>query len=643
MEVDEKNFKNIQIYRSIIFRLNKEQQVEKDREKRKRINLELKDNIEKALEILPNDINLRTSLMYTYIRLNDLDKARNIGEELLSTYKIEEIISGLSIIEEKSGNYDKAIEYIKILLELNPNNQKYYDKLEIIECKKQNIPVDDKLLKKRETYKNISSLERSVLMETEKQQGVLERQGINSNKKEILQENYFKIFQQIKEMAENILVMYPKEIVAREKLIKALYNIGEEEQARIEIEDLLNIDAKNEIALWYLSKMQRDNGEIEEEKETLERILANSKRGTNLNVQKRLEKVNKLIEERKIKNQLEQEKQKSYTEEARIEFIDKIQKDFLYGNITKDDISTKIEEARKYPNFDKSLIELLNIKAMMTEDKIEKINALNKYIDTEETLTKESYRRVINEISKTREDIKNDQNVEQYLNEKEQLEKENRQAKAREERKYYQETIQKLSRGEITKENLQEVIKKLETFNDIGKSIFLITKLYEIIYDRNVAYTNLAKYTSMLNLSKEQRKEIADLQKMLTDNDREFGKTKRIKGIYQKNERKKQRYNKKVQKEEIEQYLRENKTVKQISNLLKDKGITLQYITRLKSNYIKNNPQKQQEYLQLEEDVKALLKGGYSSNETHEIIEYDVPLYRIKELERQLKQKEVEL
>ncbi len=91
MEVNEKNFK---IYKSIIFRLNKEQQLEKNSEKRKRINLELKDNIEKALEILPNDINLRTSLMYTYIRLNDLDKARNIGEELLSTYKIEEIISG---------------------------------------------------------------------------------------------------------------------------------------------------------------------------------------------------------------------------------------------------------------------------------------------------------------------------------------------------------------------------------------------------------------------------------------------------------------------------------------------------------------------------------------------------------------------
>ena len=323
-----------------------------------------------------------------------------------------------------------------------------------------------------------------------------------------------------------------------------------------------------------------------------------------------MERVNNLIEERKIKNQLEQEKQKSYTEESRIEFIDKIQKDFLHGILTKDDISKKIEEARKYPNFDKSLIELLNIKAMMTEDKIEKINALNKYIDTEETLTKESYRRVISEISKTREDIKNDKKVEDYLNKKEQLEKEKRQTRAKEERKYYRETIQKLSRGEITRENLQEVIKKLETFNDIGKSIFLITKLYEIIYDRNVAYTNLAKYTSLLNLSKEQRREIADLQKMLTDNDRQFGKTKRIKRIYQKNERKKQKYNKKVQKEEIEQYIRQNKTTKQIYNLLKYKGITLKYITRLKNNYIKNNPQKQQEYLQLEEDVKALLKGG---------------------------------
>lgn len=640
MEVNEKNFK---IYKSIIFRLNKEQQLEKNSEKRKSINLELKDNIEKALEILPNDINLRTNLMYAYIRLNDLNKARAVGEELISAYKTEEIINGLSIIEEKSGNYDKAIEYMKLLLELKPNNQKYVDELEILECKKQNIPIDGNLIKKKELYKKIASLERSILTETEKQQGILERQGINSNKQKILQENYLKIFQQIKEMAESILLMYPREIIAREKLVKALYNIGEEKQAEIEIKDLLNIDNKDEIALWYLSKIQRDNGKIEKEKETLERILNNSKRGTNIKAQKRLERVNNLIEERKIKNQLEQEKQKSYTEESRIEFIDKIQKDFLHGILTKDDISKKIEEARKYPNFDKSLIELLNIKAMMTEDKIEKINALETYIDTEQSLTKESYGRVINEISKTREDIKNDQNVEQYLNEKEQLEKENRQAKAREERKYYQETIQKLSRGEITKENLQEVIKKLETFNDIGKSIFLITKLYEIIYDRNVAYTNLAKYTSMLNLSKEQRKEIADLQKMLTDNDRKFGKTKRIKGIYQKNERKKQRYNKKVQKEEIEQYLGENKTVKQIYNLLKDKGITIQYITRLKSYYIKNNPQKQQEYLQLEEDVKALLKGGYSSNETHEIIEYDVPLYRIKELERQLKQKEVEL
>ena len=77
MEVNEKNFK---IYKSIIFRLNKEQQLEKNSEKRKSINLELKDNIEKALEILPNDINLRTNLMYAYIRLNDLNKARAVGE-----------------------------------------------------------------------------------------------------------------------------------------------------------------------------------------------------------------------------------------------------------------------------------------------------------------------------------------------------------------------------------------------------------------------------------------------------------------------------------------------------------------------------------------------------------------------------------
>ena len=130
------------------------------------------------------------------------------------------------------------------------------------------------------------------------------------------------------------------------------------------------------------------------------------------------------------------------------------------------------------------------------------------------------------------------------------------------------------------------------------------------------------------------------MQKILTDGKKPSGATKRIKGLYKKKESKKQRYNKKVQKQKIEQYLEESKTVKQIYNMLKNNGTSLKSIAKLKSSYIKRNPKKQQEYQKLEEDAIALLKGGYTPSEVYEIMEYDVPSTRLIELNKLLKDKE---
>ena len=138
MDVDKE--KQMKVYRSIIFRLDKEQRMENNWDKRREINIQLKENLEKALEIAPDDVELKIDLMYTCINLKEIENARKIGKELLGQTETKGFLNGLALIEEKSGNYDKAIEYVKKILKKEPNNQALKERLEILEHKQQNIP-----------------------------------------------------------------------------------------------------------------------------------------------------------------------------------------------------------------------------------------------------------------------------------------------------------------------------------------------------------------------------------------------------------------------------------------------------------------------------------------------------------------------
>ena len=646
---NEKNFnknkskkeKDIKTYKKIIFRLQKQKRIEKRPYKKREIDIELKETLKKALEITPEDVELKIALMYIYIDLRELENARKIGNTLFGQTEAKGYLNALSLIEEKSGNYDKAIEYVQKMLEKEPKNQALQDRLEIMEDKRKNKPIREDLLEKRRAYKKIASLERSVIRKTEEQQGILERRGELSNKNEILQKNYKRIYGQIRKIAEEIIKKHPEEIVAREKLIKSLYYIGESEQAREEIGKILKLYNRDEVALWYLSKIQRDNGELEGEKETLENILENSEPGTNIKVQKRLENVKHMIEKKEEKKRLEELKKDTYTEERRKEFIQDLQKDFVQGNITKQDIKSQIENARKYPNFDKSLLELLEMESLMTGDKREKIEKLENYIDTEPTLTPETYNNILDEISRSRQKIEEDKKIEDYLDKKEQEEEQIRQERAKEQREYSREIIKRLNKGDITKEELPKIVAKLETFDDVGKSVFLITKLYEILYDRNKAYESLGKYTSLLRLTSRQRKQIVDLQERLTESKKQTGSTARIKGVYEKKNQKEERYHKKIQKGKIVKALENGKTVKQI--LQTEKGISLKTIMKIKNTQIKKNPELQQEYANLEEDATILIKGGYKPKEVYELMEYDIPFSRIREISKALKEHEIEI
>ena len=646
---NEKNFnknkskkeKDIKTYKNIIFRLQKQKRIEKRPYKKREIDIELKETLKKALEITPEDVELKIALMYIYIDLRELENARKIGNTLFGQTESKGYLNALSLIEEKSGNYDKAIEYVQKMLEKEPKNQALQDRLEIMEDKKENKPIREDLLEKKRAYKKIASLERSVIRETEEQQGILERRGELSNRNEILQKNYKRIYGQIRKIAEEIIKKHPEEIVAREKLIKSLYYIGESEQAREEIGKILKLYNRDEVALWYLSKIQRDNGELEGEKETLENILENSEPGTNIKVQKRLENVKHMIEKKEEKKRLEELKKDTYTEERRKEFIQDLQKDFVQGNITKQDIKSQIENARKYPNFDKSLLELLEMESLMTGDKREKIEKLENYIDTEPTLTPETYNNILDEISRSRQKIEEDKKIEDYLDKKDQEEEQNRQERVKEQREYSREIIKRLNKGDITKKELPKIVSKLETFDDVGKSVFLITKLYEILYDRNKAYESLGKYTSLLRLTSRQRKQIVDLQERLTESKKQTGSTARIKGVYEKKNQKEERYHKKIQKGKIVKALENGKTVKQI--LQTEKGISLKTIMKIKNTQIKKNPELQQKYANLEEDATILIKGGYKPKEVYELMEYDIPFSRIREISKALKEHEIEI
>lgn len=495
-------------YKSIIFKLDKEQRNEKDIAKRKKLLLTLKNRLQRVLEILPNDLDMQTKLMYVYIGLNDIEGAKNIAYGLLDKTNSRDILNGLSIIEERTGNYNQAIEYIDKILEKEPYNQALKKKKERIENKKNNKDFRE-ITSIEKMYREIATLERNVGRIAEERQGENVIYGKEFEKNKTLQETYLSTYEKIKEIANKILLENPQEIIAKQKLLKSLFITGKIEEAEQIANTLLNDYGKDEIALWYLSKIQRERGNLEKEKGYLEEILSNSPEGTQIKVQQRLERVKHLLENQKEEEQLKKGLEENYTEETRQEFIEQARRDFIYGNIRLTEIEQLIQEARKYPNFVKSLIVLLDIKSKITDNKQDKIDELENYIDEEFSVTPEEYDNILNEIAQTRKEIKEDNIVEQYLD-REKKEEVKRQ------REYSKYVIERLGKGEIKRDDLPEIVSQLEKFKDRTRAIFLITKLYEILYDKEKAYNELMKYTYIADLTKEEQEGIAKMQKLLT-------------------------------------------------------------------------------------------------------------------------------
>ena len=66
-----------------------------------------------------------------------------------------------------------------------------------------------------------------------------------------------------------------------------------------------------------------------------------------------------------------------------------------------------------------------------------------------------------------------------------------------------------------------------------------------------------------------------------------------------------------MNKEEIIRHLEDRKTVKQIANILKEKGVSLKSIARVKTFYLRQNEELRKENLRLEVYARNLIQEGY--------------------------------
>ncbi len=390
----EENEKN---YRTIIFRLYRQQKDESNRDKRRKILEELREKLEDILKIIPDDIDMKTKLMYTYINLNQMDKAKDLGYKLLKVSNTPQVLNGVSIIEEKSKNYTEAIKLVDQILKILPDNEFYKNKRKRLYDKSKSFQSNNDL---HRNYAKIATLERSVNSLVKKKEDDLRIHGEKIDHKEIYHDICLDVYIQIKSIAEQILEKYPDEIIAKEKLVKALYCIDDFENAKSTALNFLQTLPDDEIILYYLCKIARSNDNLLEEKEYLEKIInSNPEKALIKNIM-RLDKVNYLLEKQAQKEQKKQEALNiTYTEEDRRDWVDRIANDFKYGKITSDDIDYKIKEARKYPNYVKSLIELLDLRSLITEDFQAELDELNTYLETEPSISKEDYKDVLDAMT----------------------------------------------------------------------------------------------------------------------------------------------------------------------------------------------------------------------------------------------------
>lgn len=206
------------------------------------------------------------------------------------------------------------------------------------------------------------------------------------------------------------------------------------------------------------------------------------------------------IEEQQLEFAKDKMQPERYSIEAKKEYMDKITKMFLDGQVNIKNLSEIKQELYKYPNNTETalfLSELFYAMKGSEERGIQELNKSRHLVENEDTLEEK--------ISNFRKRL----DAKEYIEKREDEQKIKREQLKKEQREYSRQIIKRLDSGELTKEEVPEVIRNLEKYPDRSKALYLITKLYQGYYGTKEALGYLAKYSHISDLT---LREMADIE-----------------------------------------------------------------------------------------------------------------------------------
>lgn len=511
------------------------------------------------------------------------------------------------------------------------------------------IEEDDKFRKQLEENKKTTKIKRI------KQEIKRLREKIFDEYDENEKEN---LWSKVIDKTEQILELDPENEVARGEKIRALINLKREKEAKEIAQELLTKNPKNIFALSYLANLAKASRNMQEEKYYLDKIIENSSEEEEQKAVMRLAKIEKILQEKEKKEKIKTPKtdleqkeeeqikfaektidlERKFDAEEQKDYINRIQSEFIDGKIKINDLGRIEKELNKYSDQTKSIIFLMDLYTKMTGENQIAIAILKKYKEKE--LTELEEKTISKEIGRY-EELKEYEAVEdKKINEQE----EQRKKLIKEQIIYSKYIVKQLKKGKIKQDELEGIVKQLESYPDKAKSIFLITKLYEIMRGRNEALTTLAKYTKITNLTSSEIKMIEEMNVSINEKIKhEKSSTEKAKKIYMKKAKKEQnaekRYQRKIQREQIEIYIKQGKTVQQIVMLMERKGVV---VSASNIRKIKDSCQKEgksiEEKKKDEKNAMDLLEIGYSTKQVYELIGHNFSLKQLEQWEKALEE-----
>lgn len=344
------------------------------------------------------------------------------------------------------------------------------------------------------------------------------------------------------------------------------------------------------------------------------------------------EKIEKSIEEEQREFAKEKMQDEKYTLENQKEYIEYLNRMFIEGKVNSKNIEKVKEELSKYPDKVQSSLFLSEIYYAITEKEEKGIEQIDECIDSKDSLSREEYKILDEKVRDFRKRI----DLKEYLAKKEEEQKLREKELKQEQREYSRQIIKNLDNGELKKEDIPEIAKKLEQYPDRSRAIFLIMKLYEGYYGRTEALQALIRYNSISDLSDSEKDMIVKLRNAINNNKnvntiaqrQQKVRLRKIKSIqYKKNK-------KEIQRNFIEDMLKQGETVKsiQMQAMISGDVVSLKSISKIRTHLIATDEKMKNRYDEEMTMARQLVDGGFSVEQIYDLFGSNIGKNKLMEM-----------